>query len=182
MATIGLKNLYYAIMQSDTSGGTTYGTPVKIAGAIQVDINPQTSTNTLNADDMPFYVANSMSQIDVTVNTAQLPASDVAALLGHHLNADGGIDYASSDVAPYVAIMGQSEKADGNVRYFKLYKGKFIDSQETLQTKGDNVEYTTPQLTGSFVARVSDGKWKTVLDSEDLEEGSTAIENWFSQV
>lgn len=35
MATVGLKNLYYAALSSDTSSGATYGTPVKIAGGRQ---------------------------------------------------------------------------------------------------------------------------------------------------
>ena len=54
MATVGLKNLYYAIMSADAAGGVTYGSPVKIAGAINVDINPTVNFATLYGDDAPF--------------------------------------------------------------------------------------------------------------------------------
>ena len=40
MATVGLKNLYYAPLSSDTTSAVTYGAMTKIAGAMQVDINP----------------------------------------------------------------------------------------------------------------------------------------------
>ena len=36
MALVGLKNIYYAIVESDTATATTYGTPVKLGNAMSV--------------------------------------------------------------------------------------------------------------------------------------------------
>lgn len=171
MATVGLKNLYYATVTADDTSSTTYGSPTRLAGAISVDINPSNSSATLYGDDAPFATDTSMTDIVVTIEAAEISTANYNALLGH----TGGVAKAS-DVAPYVALLFESQKHDGQTRYVKLYKGKFAESQETYQTKGESVEFTTPKLEGHFVARQSDGAWKIVQDA------AAGDSTWYSSV
>ena len=182
MATVGLKNLYYAALSSDTSSGATYGTPVKIAGAVSVDINPSVNFATLYGDDAPFAADSSMSEITVTIESCDLTLEDQAALLGHTVNSTTKqMEAKASDTAPYVALLFEAKKHNGNTRYVKLLKGKFAPTQETMQTKGESVTYTTPRLEGRFVAREYDGAWKRVADSDNTES-ATLIAGWYSAV
>lgn len=182
MATVGLKNLYYAPLSSDTSSGATYGTPVKIAGAVSVDINPSVNFATLYGDDAPFAADSSMSEITVTIESCDLTLEDQAALLGHTVNSTTKqLEAKASDTAPYVALLFEAKKHNGNTRYVKLLKGKFAPTQETMQTKGESVTYTTPKLEGRFVAREYDGAWKRVADSDNTES-ATLIAGWYSAV
>lgn len=182
MATVGLKNLYYALLSGDTSSGATYGTPVKIAGAVSVDINPSVNFATLYGDDAPFAADSSMSEITVTIESCDLTLEDQAALLGHTVNSTTKQLVAkASDTAPYVALLFEAKKHNGNTRYVKLLKGKFAPTQETMQTKGESVTYTTPRLEGRFVAREYDGAWKRVADSDNTES-ATLIAGWYSAV
>lgn len=182
MATVGLKNLYYAALSSDTSSGVTYGAPAKISGAIQVDINPSINFNTLYGDDAPFAADSSMSEITVTIESCDLTLEQQAALLGHTVNSTTKqLEAKASDSAPYVAIMFEAKKHNGQTRYVKLLKGKFAPTQETIQTKGESVQYTTPRLEGRFVAREYDGAWKRVVDSDNTES-ATLISGWYSAV
>ena len=171
MATVGLKNLYFAEVTADDDSSTTYGTPTKIAGAISVDIKPSLNTATLYGDDAPFATESSMTDIVVTIEAAELSVSNYNSLLGH----TGGVAKAS-DVAPYVALLFESQKHDGQTRYVKLYKGKFSEAQETYNTKGESVEFTTPKIEGHFVARQSDGAWKEI---KDAAAGDTT---WYASV
>lgn len=171
MATVGLKNLYFAPLTQDTDESTTYGTPFKLAGAISVDINPSLAFATLYGDDAPFASEASMTEIAVTIEAAEISVENANSLLGH----TGGVSKAS-DVAPYGALMFEGQKHDGQTRYVCLYKGKFNESQETYNTKGDSVEFTTPKLEGRFVARQSDGAWKKVTD------GAPGNDSWYSAV
>lgn len=181
MATVGLKNLYFAKNTKDDSTGVTYDAPARLGAAIQVDINPQNAKNTLYADDAPFAVASSITEITVNINTADIAPSVVAALGGHDYDSiTGAVTYKASDTPPYVAIMGESEKHDGKTRYFKLLKGKFNETQETIQTKGEKVEFTTPKLEGSFVAREYDGKWKVICDADS--SNTTIASAWYASV
>lgn len=180
MATVGLKNLYYAKQTADAAGGVTYGTMKKIAGAIQVDINPSISYNTLYGDDAPFAADSSMTEITVTMETADLPLEDMAELLGHTVNANTKqLEAKASDTAPYVGIAFEANKHNGKTRYVKLLKGKFAPTQETIQTKGESVQYTTPKLEGRFVARTFDGAWRRMVDSDNAGS-ATLIDGWYS--
>ncbi len=182
MATVGLKNLYYAPLSGDTVSGVTYGTPVKIAGAISVDINPSVNFATLYGDDAPFAADSSMSEITVTVEACDLTLEDQAALLGHTVDSTTKQLVAKADdTAPYVALAFEAKKHNGNTRYVKLLKGKFAPTQETIQTKGESVTYTTPKLEGRFVAREYDGAWKRVADSDNTESAAL-IEAWYSSI
>lgn len=177
MATIGLEKLYFAKMTSDDSDTTVYETPKRITGLINVDINPSIQKTTLYGDNAPLATASTLTEITVTVETADIPLTSAAELLGHSIES-GTMIAKASDTSPYVAILFESEKSDGQIRYVKLLKGKFDESQETLNTRGQSIEYTTPKLTGAFVARTSDGAWKKVCDSSD-----TAIAtSWYESV
>ena len=179
MAQIGLKNIYYATLTKDDAEGTTYGTPKKIGNAVSVDINPTTNTANLYGDDMAVATDITLNEIAITIETTDIPLEDQAALLGHTFDSvEGSLTAKGSDTSPDVALLFESEKHDGDIRCVKLLKGKFAPSQETINTKGDNLEYQVPQLTGTFVARQSDGAWKI---TKDFAKGSDTAD-WYTSV
>ena len=177
MALVGLKNIHYAVISADSDSGTTYGTPKKIGNAVSVDINPSTQKAALYGDDMAVATATSMGEVTVTIETTDIPLADLATLLGATADTQTGeIIFKSSDVAPYVGLAFESEKHDGGIRCMKLLKGKFAQTQETINTKGENIEYQTPKIEGTFVARQSDGGWKQF---KDVDAG-TSTATWYS--
>ncbi|MBR0059912.1 MAG: hypothetical protein IJP68_00385 [Selenomonadaceae bacterium] len=177
MAQIGLKNLYYAVMTINAeTGAETYGTPKKIGHAVSVDINPTTQTANLYGDDMAVATDIALQEIAVTIETTHVPLEDQAALLGHTY-ANGQLTAKMSDTAPYVALLFESQKHDGGIRCVKLLKGKFAPSQETINTKGESLDYQVPQLVGTFVAAAS-GSWKIIKDFE--ADADTA--SWYTSV
>lgn len=178
MAQIGLKNLYYAVMTIDAeTGAETYGTPKKIGHAVSIDIQPTTQTANLYGDDMAVATDIALQEITVTIETTHIPLEDQAALLGHTYT-DGQLTAKMSDTAPYVALLFESQKHDGGIRCVKLLKGKFAPSQETINTKGENLDYQVPQLVGTFVSRQSDGAWKIV---KDFAEGADTS-SWYTSI
>ena len=181
MSQVGLKNLYYAKVLTDTTQSTTYETPVRLAGLISVDIAPSANTNTLYADDGPYEAAESLGAVEVTIEVADLPLEAQAALLGHTVT-NGVMQYTTNDAAPYVALAFESLKANGKNRFVKLLKGKFSEPETNHQTKGENVEFQTSTITGTFVARVSDGAWKTVADEDATGFEQTTAENWYTAI
>ena len=181
MAQIGLKNFYYAIQTKDDATGVTYNTPKRIIGLNSVDINPTVNKATLYGDDSALATASSLGEIEVTVDLADLPIEDEAALLGHAYDTTTGVMKCSgSDSAPYVAIMFESEKHDGDIRYIKLLKGKFAESQATTNTRGDNIDYQLPQISGTFVTREYDGEWRKVKDASPTD--TTVATSWYASV
>ena len=165
MALIGLKNFYYAPISEDTDSTITYGTPKKIGNAVSVDINPTVQKAQLYGDDMAVATATGLGEITLSLETTDIPLADQAVLLGATYDSvNNTILSKSSDVAPYVGLAFESEKHDGGIRCVKLLKGKFAPSQETINTKGEQLNYQVPKIDGSFVARQSDGAWKQIKD------------------
>jgi phi13 family phage major tail protein len=181
MATIGLRDVHYAKMLTDTSSGATYDTPVKISGAISANVNPNSSSATLFADDGPYDSAATLGEISLELNMADIPAAISADLLGHTYQG-GMLTKRSTDTPPYVAVGYRSLKSNGYYRYTWLYKGKFTDGESDNATKGDSIEYQTPTLTGAFVKRDYDDVWQTEADSDDTNISQSTITNWFASV
>lgn len=179
MAQIGLRNFYYALMTKEDTATTaaTYGTPKRVAGINSIEISPTVNTATLYGDDIALATASSLGEISVTIDVADLPLEDLAALLGHKVE-DGVMVSKGSDSAPYCAIAFESEKHNGEIRYVKLLKGKFTESQETINTRGDSIEYQVPQITATFVARSNDSVWKKTTDSSD----ATVSTSWYASI
>ena len=184
MALVGLKNLHYALIESGaTAGGDdndaeeSYGDIKKIGHAVSVDINPELQTVSLYGDDMAVETESSMKEVTVTIETTDIPISDLAAILGHSASGEDGYTASMSDQAPYVALLFESAKHDGSTRCVKLLKGKFAPTQETINTKGENIEYQVPQLTGTFVA-TKKGPWKIV---KDFAKGEST-DSWYQSV
>lgn len=181
MATIGLRDVHYAKMLTDTSSGATYESPVKISGAISANVNPNSSSSTLFADDGPYDSAATLGEISLELNMADIPATISAALLGHTYQG-GMLTKRSTDTPPYVAVGYRSLKSNGYYRYTWLYKGKFADGETANATKGDSIEYQTPTITGAFVKRDYDDVWQIEADSDDNNLSPSTITNWFTAV
>ena len=59
-----------------------------------------------------------------------------------------------------------------------IYKVKFAIPDENYTTKGDSIEFTTPEIVGQFIKR-SDGLWKAEHVAEPTNSVATA---WFTSV
>lgn len=175
---IGLSHLHYAILKTDNAatGTSTYELPIRIPGAIEVNVNANPSTETLFADDGPMETASSLGEIEVEINVADLPLAVQAILLGHTITA-GVMERKSNDTAPFIALGFKSLKSNGKYRYVWLAKGKFNLPELNHTTKGDGVEFQTPTISAAFVKRESDDVWITHADDDDVAFVGAAT--WF---
>jgi phi13 family phage major tail protein len=177
---IGLRNLVYAKLVDDPAGGTaSYEAPKLIAGAISANVNPNSSTDTLFADDGPYETASTVGQIQLEVNVADLPLEVQADLFGHTISG-GRLSRKSGDIPPWVAVGFKSLKSNGRYRYTWLSKGKFGLPEQNNATKGDSIEFNTPTATGSFVKRESDDEWESHIDEDHIDYVSSMGANWFN--
>lgn len=135
MATLGLRDVHVAKLESDDESGVSYETPERIRGGITATITPTINTTTLYADDGPSETASSMGEITVALNTKDLPKSIQALMLGHKVNEDGVLVKSADDYAPYVALGFRAEKSDGTYRYVWLYKADSSLKNKTIKQR-----------------------------------------------
>lgn len=179
MATIGLRDVHYALLIEDPiTGSPSYQTPVKVTGAITANINPNASSATLFYDDGPGDTAATMGEITLELNLADIPLDVQAIWLGHEY-VGGILKRKGSDTPPWLAIGFRTLKSNGAYRYVWLNKGKFSIPEEDYSTKGDSIEFATPTITGSFVKRDNDDEWQRTADEDAPGFNPSYISTWF---
>lgn len=177
---IGLSHVVVAELLTDAIGSpATYEAPVRIPGAMSANINPNSSTETLFADDGPHETATTLGGITLSLNVADLDLETQAKLFGHTVTAEGVLIRKSTDTPPWVAVGFKSLKSNGKYRYTWLAKGKFGMPEQNNETKGDSVSFQTPTTEGSFVKRETDDEWERHIDEDSANFTPEQATNWF---
>lgn len=180
MATIGLNDLYYSLITEGDAGAVTYATPVKMAKAISAEMSVEYAEGTLYADDGVDDSTREFSSGTLKLNVNDLTPAVLAALLGQTKGSDDVVIANANDIAPEVAIGFRARKSGGKSAYVWLHRVRFSVPSENYQTKGNSIEYQTPEIEGTIMAR-ADGVWKASYvgtgDSTD-----TVGKGWFSAV
>lgn len=199
MAKIGVDSLVYAIMKTEGTRSTkpTWDTPKEAPGVISININANSSQETLFADNGPFESAAALGAIDVEIQKAALSTENKADLLGHMIDSNGGLVYSGSDIPPNVAIGFRSLKSNGKYRYVWLFQGKFTEPEDNSETKGDAVNFQTETITGQFAEIATElnikgaeleatsgpkRPWKYEIDEEAAGAAAAIIKAWFEAV
>lgn len=148
---IGVDEFHFAPLTADDSTTLTYGSMVRVPLTIEVNVNTNSATETLFADNQPAIVYTTIGVVEVTINRTNLPNSLLTAWLGSPVV--GGIRYiTSTQTAPYIGIAFRQLYSDGTYAYVKVYKGKFSEPEHNAKTKEDGVEFQTREIVGNFVA------------------------------
>ena len=178
-ARVGLRDLHYAILNTDGETQLEYEEPKKILGAVTANINPNADTETLFADDGPFDTMTALGEVELEFEAADVPPDVQAELLGHEFDEDSGIMVRKAgDVPPWVAVGFKSIKSDGKYRFKWLLKGKFQIPETESETRSDSIEYQTPSMQGAFVRRDVDDAYEITGD-EGYENFDP--DTWFSK-
>lgn len=187
MATIGLDKPYFSIITEDANGQETYGTPEVMAKAIQADLTVNNATASLYADDGVDESVDEFTSGTLSLGLNDLASTVAAELLGARVDTNGVLVNSTNDIAPYVAVGFRARKANGNYRYFWLYRVKFGVPATNLATKGESITFQTPTIEGTVMRRNkpdTQGKhpWKTEVTEGDTNVTAATISGWFSAV
>lgn len=176
---IGFDRLYYAIMSDEKN--ESYDFPVRLPGAISLNVAPSVNVTNLAADDITYDTISSQGPTTVGLGVAEIPTVDYAAILGHSIDANGGLVEKTTDIAPYVALLYRRKMANGKYRYVVLHKGRFQPPTEDIQTKGETVVYQTPSITATFIER-TDGNWRYTANEGDANVTALFLSTFFDSV
>ena len=158
MAFYGLSNPYMASLDASAE---TYSNGFRCGKAISTAVTPNMSTASLYADNSEAERVDEFVNANVTVGTDRLPAQAASALFGHTIS-DGEETDKDGDANAYVGYGFYISKMEDGVKTYNaavLTKVKFTEGEESYQTKGDQITFQTPQLSGSATA-LSNGVWR----------------------
>ena len=168
--------------------GTTFDhpgrglTPLKLHDILEsAEDGDITAQAELFADGQSVDTASNTASYDLTFDTAALPLEYTAYLLGHSIE-NGVMKAGKDDVAPYFAVLFQSDKRNGKKRYTKFYKVQFTEPSESGNSKQESIQFDTPTLTAKAIYRLSDGLSYAKADEEAAGFAAETGTKWYEQV
>lgn len=184
----GVEGLYYAVLSADTSDALTYGDPVEVPGLISINVNPNTNSATLYADNKAGVTYSTVGTIEVEIELDHLADDVIGVLTGRQTDAEGYNYVTNINNAPYVALMYKQTYDNGTASYVRLLKGKFKEPAQNSETQNDSVNFQTGTISAEFVAtnhKLTEASNMSVLMiTQDEESTSYAAPtgNWYDAV
>lgn len=175
MAKIGLNNLWYSQLDESTEGDPVYTGAKSFGKAVSANVDISNNDAKLYADDVLAESDTSFQSGTVTLGVDDDREATFAEVLGHEVTQEGEVIRNANDTAPWVGLARIIVKMVQNVRLYKvevLYKVKFSEPSQEDETKGESVEFSTPEIEGT-VATLANGDWST---SKTFESKEAAIE------
>ncbi len=169
MANYGLS--YPTIAKLDVSTGK-YSDGFKCGKAVNTDVNPNYIEASLYGDNELAEYAKEFKDADVTATVTTLPFVAAKTVFGHKINEETkSIEYYANDEANFVGYGFYANEMVNNVKSYVavvLLKVKFAEAAESYTTKGENLEFKTPNIAGKAYP-VDGGKWrdKQIFETEE---------------
>lgn len=162
MAQIGLTNLWYGLLTEAEDGTPSYAGAKSFGKAVSAKVDVSTNDATLYADDALAESDNSFQSAKVTLGVADDDMTIFAEILGHTVAESGGeMVRSAEDAAPWVGLGRVVTKMVGGKYVYKgefIYKVKFSEPSQEDSTKGESVDFSTPEIEGT-AATLANGDW-----------------------
>lgn len=162
MAQIGLTNLWYGLLTEAEDGTPSYSGAKSFGKAVSAKVDVSTNDASLYADDTLAESDSSFQSAKVTLGVADDDMTIFAEILGHKVAEEGGeMVRNADDAAPWIGLGRVITKVTNGKRQYKgefLYKVKFGEPSQEDETKGDSVDFKTPEIEGTAAA-LANGDW-----------------------
>ena len=185
MATIGLDRLYYAKITENDAGEETYGTPSQLAKAISADLSVELAEATLYADDGASEIVKEFKSGTLSLGIDDIGSAAASDLTGATIDKNKVLISASEDGGDPVAVGFRAKKSNGKYKYYWLYRVKFGIPATNLATKGDSIEFSTPEIEGTILRRTkpdTSGKHPWKVETTEGEAAQAITDAWFTSV
>jgi len=164
MAQIGLQYLICAPV-TETKTSVTHKGGMVMSYAIKVDLSIEINEGKLYGDNRIVESVKEFKSGKITLNGDHLTYEVTSLILGHKLETTQGgkkLTAKGDDEGEYVGVGFYSTAIKDNVKKYRaiwLHKVKFGIPNESLETKGDSINFQTPTLEGTILTDIL-GVWK----------------------
>ncbi len=176
MAKIGLTNFWYSHLTEAEDGTPSYDGAISFGKAISASVSISNNSAMLYADDQLAESDTSFQSGTVTLGVDEDADTVFADVLGHTVaEGTGEVISSANDAAPWVGLARVITKmVNGSYQYKAviLYKVKFAEPSDDDETKGESIEFSTPEIEGT-IATLANGNWRA---SKTFTSKAAAVE------
>ena len=134
----------------------TYSNGMVLPGLVGTTVTPNSVEGSLYADNQMSEHEEFFTYASVEAEASDIPLAASAILFGHTVNAEEKSETSkSTDESNIVGYGFCQEKSVKKVKSFVacwLLQVKFVEGADSAQTRGDNISYSTPKLSGKAYA------------------------------
>lgn len=176
----GLKNVHYAVGTPADDGSFTYGTPVRIPGAVNLNLEAQGEATPFYADDITYFIGNSNSGYQGDLEVAKFPESFRKDVLGDKVDGNGIIYEDANAPVVHFALLFEFD-GDVSATRYAMYNCTATRPAVGSTTKAENVEVQTETSTitskAEYVPAVD-----TYIPKAYAEKTQTPYVTWYETV
>ena len=168
----GLKSFHYALYDEDTK---TYGDWKSIPGAVTLTADPQGDQTKFYADDVVYYVVDTNSGEEGTIELAYLPDEAKIDLLGYFRDATSGLLLEATDTVNKTVAIGYEVSGNEAQQRGVRYNVTFSRPSQSNSTKGETTNVDTVTLNYTAVGRdfLIGGATRNILKGHCDNSGET---------
>lgn len=179
---MGLSDVHYAILTEGSSNA--WATPVKVAGAVNLSIDPNDASNTFYADNVSYFRTYANNGYECTLEMARISDQMLSDVWGISADATGVIrEKSGTDPKPFALLfkVKGDQEDELNVLYRCLPSTKPTAGSQTTE---DTAEPVTQSFDFSAVPLVTGTSNQIgLIKARTSSTASTSVRsNWFTAV
>lgn len=157
----GLTNVHYAVIEREEDGTYKYGTPVRVEGAVSLEMSPTGDPMNFYADNGVFFSRNANTGYEGTLTIAMITDQFRTDVLGEKM-VNGGFLESSDAKQKDIALMFE---VDGDVQAtrFVYYNVTVARANVSAATVAESIEIEGQELSFTAKPRTNDKaiRWNT---------------------
>ena len=175
----GLSNCVIAPITAVSNSAYTYGTPIKVPGAVNLSLSPAGDTNDFYADNLLYFSSTANQGYEGDLELALIPDEIRTKILGETSDSNGALVESANDVNTNFAFGFQIE-GDKQGRRFWYYNCSLTRPANNGATNEASITPQTDTLTMKAMPRLTDKKVRVML--EKSTENESAYNSFFTSV
>lgn len=180
---VGMRELVYAKVLTDTEAGATYDTVKRVPGVQGLSFAPQSNQQQSYGDDGTFCIVNANGDVDGELDLNTVPNEMAVDWFGHRLDANGALVESPDDIASYIAIGFRAAKSDGGDKLVWIYKAYPSQPEKAFKSKeGTSVTIQTSKIKFKGEKRLYDKNATISIDSDLEGLAPSVVTNWTKAV
>lgn len=170
----GLSNVHvWPITSTSDAGVPTYGTKIKMPGAVELSLDAEGSSDPFYADDSIYYQGTANNGYSGSITFADIVSDFLENVMGETVDANGA-HVENADVEPKEFAIAFEFKGDVAKRRHQFFRCKATRPSIASSTKEDSIAPNTNELSFVAMPRLDNSNVKTYA-----EEGDDAYDVWY---
>ena len=178
----GIKNVYYAVATIASDNTASYGDPVALKGAVNMELSPQGESSPFYADNIVYWVGAGNNGYEGDLELALIPDDFKADILGYIEDSKGVLVEDMNAEAVHFALLFQFEGDEKATRHV-MYNCTATRPNAAGETKGESIEPSTESITITATSIYNASLETDIVKAEaGPDSDATTYTGWFTAV